>query len=107
MHAARPGLAIAMILDQDVLAAIQAGDVPASVSPELLMQKRDQPARIALLFVSILTFVIVVLRFISRWTVKRLGIDDAFAGFSVVCLPPPPPTLYRGKSVETDRVAVL
>lgn len=78
-----------MKLDPDVAAAIQSGAVPPNVSTELLMQKRDQPTKVALLFVGILTFVIVILRFISRATVKRLGIDDAFAGFSVVCPPMP------------------
>jgi hypothetical protein len=80
-----------MKVDPNVAAAVQSGAVPPDVSIALLMQKRDGPAKAALLFVGILTFIIVVLRFISRWSVRRLGIDDAFAGLSVVCIPTPPP----------------
>ena len=90
-------------IDPEVAAAIQSGAVPPGVSVDILMQKRDEPAKIALLFVGILSLLIMVLRFISRWSVKRLGIDDAFAGLTVVCTPTNPPlTLNPDKNIKTD-----
>ena len=73
--------------DPAITAAIQSGKVPHSISAEYLAESRDRPARVAIIFVGALTIIIVLLRFISRWSVSRLGVDDALAGFSLVRSP--------------------
>lgn len=75
----------AMNVDPAIVAAIESGVVPPSITASYLMQNRDCAAKIAILFVVCFTAIIVFLRFVSRWTVRRLGIDDAFAGLSLVC----------------------
>lgn len=74
-----------MSVDPAITAAIQSGDLPASVTVDYLMESRDRPAKIAILSVGILTAIIVSLRIFSRWSVRRLYIDDAFAVLSLVC----------------------
>ncbi|KIN03383.1 hypothetical protein OIDMADRAFT_39725 [Oidiodendron maius Zn] len=73
-----------MSVDPAVAAAIQSGDLPASVTADYLMESRDRPAKIAILSVGVLTAIIVSLRIFSRWSVRRLYIDDAFAVCSLV-----------------------
>jgi hypothetical protein len=81
-----------MSVEPAIAAAIQSGSVPADITAEFLMESRNQQAKIAVLFVGVLTLIIVVLRFISRWSVGRLGIDDAFAGLTVVGTSPSVPS---------------
>jgi hypothetical protein len=73
--------------DPAITAAIQSGIVPPSISAEYLAESRDRPARRAIIFVGALTIVVVLLRFISRLSVSRLGLDDALAAFSLVHSP--------------------
>ena len=73
--------------DLAIAEAIQSGKVPPSISSQYLAESRDRPARIAIIVVGALAIVIVSLRFISRWSVSRLGVDDALAGFSLVGSP--------------------
>lgn len=87
MTSAAVGVGVAMDagVDPAIIDAMQSGRVPADITASYLMQSRDCSARIAILFVVILTSIVVLLRFISRWSVRRLGVDDAFAGLSLVC----------------------
>ncbi|PYI01455.1 hypothetical protein BO78DRAFT_464639 [Aspergillus sclerotiicarbonarius CBS 121057] len=71
-----------------ISAAIQAaeaeGRIPSGVSLEYLAQSRDQPTKIAILFVGALTFVIVVARCYARlFLVKKFGWDDGLAVFTL------------------------
>lgn len=69
-----------------VTAAIASGKVPSSISADYLMQNRNYPAKVAIVFVGLLTSTIVALRCGSRlFVVKRFGIDDALAIASWVC----------------------
>jgi hypothetical protein len=67
-----------------IAAAIASGRVPPDITAEYLMETRDLPAKGAVVCVGLLTISVVLLRFISRWSVKRLGIDDVLAGVSLV-----------------------
>jgi hypothetical protein len=74
-----------MAVEPAITAAIASGDVPPNITTEYLMQTRDHPAIIALIFVGVLTFIMVLGRCISRhFLVKSFGLDDGLAFFSVV-----------------------
>lgn len=74
-----------MAVEPAILAAIDAGNVPSSITVEYLMQNRDPPAIIALIFIGVLAFIVVVARCFSRlFLVKSFGFDDGLAFFSVV-----------------------
>lgn len=65
--------------------AIADGRVPDDVSKEFLLESRDKPAIAGIIFVTALTFVIVVLRLFGRAVLaRRFGLDDALAGLSMV-----------------------
>jgi hypothetical protein len=74
-----------MAVEPAITAAIESGDVPPNITTEYLMETRDHPAIIALIFVGVLTFIVVSARCISRhFLVKSFGLDDGLAFFSVV-----------------------
>lgn len=74
-----------MAVDPAITNAIDSGDVPPGLSAQYLMENRDRPAIIALLFIGALTFCVVSARCISRhFLVKSFGLDDGLAFFSVV-----------------------
>jgi hypothetical protein len=85
-------------IDRAIHAAIASGRVPPSITADYLFQSRDTGAKVALLLVGALTTIIVVLRCISRWTARRLGIDDAFACLSSVSTARNP-SLLRGLDI--------
>jgi hypothetical protein len=69
----------------DIETAQAAGQIPSGISKEYLAQSRDQPAKIAIIFVGALTFVLVVARCYARlFLVKQAGLDDALAVFTMV-----------------------
>ena len=74
-----------MAVEPAITAAIASGNMPSTITANYLMETRDHPARIALTFVGALTFVVVLLRCISRlFLVRSFGLDDGLAAFSMV-----------------------
>ncbi|WPH01395.1 Hypothetical protein R9X50_00424000 [Acrodontium crateriforme] len=67
--------------DPAVASAVAAGRVPADVSIAHLDETRDLPAKIAIIFVCSLAFIIIVLRCFSRIFLVKIffGIDDVLA----------------------------
>ncbi|KAJ6438762.1 proteinrelated to integral membrane protein pth11 [Purpureocillium lavendulum] len=71
----------------DVDEAIAAGRVPAGITAAYLKESKDQPAIAGIIFVTALTFVVVVARLLSRaFIVRRFGFDDGLALVSMLCL---------------------
>lgn len=74
-----------MVVEPAITAAIASGNVPSTITADYLMETRDHPAIIALTFVGALTFVVVLLRCISRFfLVRSFGLDDGLAASSMV-----------------------
>jgi hypothetical protein len=74
------------MIEPAITAAIASGKVHPSISAAYLMQNRNYPAKVAIVIVGLLTFVVVALRCGSRlFLVRRFGIDDALAACSLVC----------------------
>lgn len=70
----------------DVDQAIADGRVPSEVSRATLLESKDRPAIVGILIVTILTFLVVVGRVLSRaFIVRRFGYDDGLAVASLVC----------------------
>lgn len=68
-------------------AADAAGRIPAGISLEYLAQSRDRPAKIAIIFVCALTTLVVIARCYARiFFLKRFGMDDSLAVFTLVIL---------------------
>lgn len=69
------------MVDPRITQAFEDGRVTEEgITPEFLAESKDQPAIIAIIFVTALTFLIVCGRLLSRiFIVKRFGIDDALA----------------------------
>lgn len=75
------------MIDPDIVAAIDAGRVPENISAEYLNESTDRPTIVAIIFVTVFTSTIVVLRSFSRlFLVRRFGFDDALAVFGLVTL---------------------
>lgn len=69
----------------DVDEAIAAGRVPAGITAAYLKESKDQPAIAGIIFVTVLTFIVVVGRLLSRaFIVRRFGFDDGLALVSLV-----------------------
>lgn len=70
----------------DVDQAIADGRVPPDVTRAILLESKDRPAIVGILIVTILTFLVVLGRVLSRtFIVRRFGYDDALAVVSLVC----------------------
>lgn len=73
------------MVDSRIQQAIANGTVPDGITAEYLSESRDRPSIVGIIFVTALTFVVVCTRLISRsCIVRRVGIDDALAAFSLV-----------------------
>jgi fucose permease len=73
----------------EILAAQAAGRIPTGESLEYLAESRDGPAKAAIVFVGCVAFVTMIGRFYSRiWLVKKLGLDDYLAFFTLVFCSP-------------------
>jgi hypothetical protein len=73
------------MVDSRIQQAIAAGGVPSDITAEYLGESRDRPSIIGIVFVTALTFLVVVTRLISRSViVQRIGIDDVLAAVSLV-----------------------
>ncbi|UNI17962.1 hypothetical protein JDV02_004265 [Purpureocillium takamizusanense] len=84
----------------DVDEAIAAGRVPAGITAAYLNESRDQPAIAGIIFVTALTFVVVVGRLLSRaFIVRRFGFDDGLALISLLCL-----IAFTGLCIELIRL---
>jgi hypothetical protein len=71
--------------DPAVGAAFEAGQVPAGITAAYLDQTRDQPAIVAIIFVTAFTSIIVIMRCLARFFIlKRFGLDDGLALLSWV-----------------------
>lgn len=69
----------------DILAAQAAGRIPDGESLEYLAESKDGPAKAAIVFLGCLAFVTILGRFYSRiWLIKKLGLDDYLAFFTMV-----------------------
>ncbi|OAQ92537.1 proteinrelated to integral membrane protein pth11 [Purpureocillium lilacinum] len=80
----------------DVDEAIAAGRVPAGITAAYLKESKDQPAIAGIIFVTVLTFIVVVGRLLSRaFIVRRFGFDDGLALVSLLCL-----IAFVGLSIE-------
>jgi hypothetical protein len=74
-----------MAVEPAITVAIQSGNVPPEITVGYLMENRDPPAVVAIIFVAVLTFLVVTARCSSRYfIVKRFGLDDGLAFLSVV-----------------------
>lgn len=76
------------MVDPRITQAFEDGRVKEEgITPEFLAESKDQPAIIAIIFVTALTFSIVCTRLLSRiFIVKRFGFDDALALCGLVCI---------------------
>lgn len=73
------------MVDSRIQQAIADGKVPPGITAEFLGESRDRPSIIGIVFVTALTFLVVVTRLISRsLIVQRVGIDDMLAAASLV-----------------------
>lgn len=81
----RPSAYLWIMVDSRIQQAIAAGSVPSDITAEYLGESRDRPSIIGIVFVTALTFLVVVTRLISRsFIVQRIGIDDVLAAVSLV-----------------------
>jgi hypothetical protein len=75
-----------MTIPADILAAKAARRIPDNVSLEHLAQSRDGPAIAGIIFMVCLAGVLMSVRLYARmFLVKKLGLDDALATFTLVC----------------------
>lgn len=73
------------MVDSRIQQAIADGKVPPGITAEFLSESRDRASIIGIVFVTALTFIVVVTRLISRsLIVRRIGIDDVLAAVSLV-----------------------
>lgn len=73
------------MVDSRIQQAIADGNVPPGITAEFLSESRDRASIIGIVFVTALTFIVVVTRLISRsLIVRRIGIDDVLAAVSLV-----------------------
>ncbi|KAJ5612978.1 hypothetical protein N7510_006172 [Penicillium lagena] len=73
-----------MTIPADILAAKAAGRIPDNVSLEYLAQSRDGPAIAGIIFMVCFTGVLMSVRLYARiFLVKKLGLDDALATFTL------------------------
>jgi hypothetical protein len=74
-----------IMVDSRIQQAIADGKVPSDITAAYLSESRDRPSIIGIVFVTALTFLVVVTRLISRsFIVRRIGIDDILAVISLV-----------------------
>lgn len=70
----------------DVDQAIADGRVPPDVTRAILLESKDRAAVVGISIVTILTFLVVCGRVVSRtFIVRRFGYDDGLAVVSLVC----------------------
>ncbi|KND86306.1 hypothetical protein TOPH_09062 [Tolypocladium ophioglossoides CBS 100239] len=73
--------------DPQVDGAIASGKVPAGITAAFLEENRDNSSIVGIIFVTALTFLVVVGRSLSRaFLIRRFGFDDGIALVSLVCL---------------------
>jgi hypothetical protein len=69
-----------------IVRAIASGAVPPQITADYLMETRDHPAIVGLIFLAVLTGIVVGTRCVSRvFVVKGFGLDDYLALLSLVC----------------------
>jgi len=77
------------MVDADVARAFADGRVPSNITyltPEYFDETRDEPARIAIIVITVLVTVFLALRIFSRaFLVKSFGLDDGLALSSFAC----------------------
>ncbi|KAM0249159.1 hypothetical protein ACHAQJ_009166 [Trichoderma viride] len=84
------------MVDSRIQQAIASGTVPSDITAAFLSESRDRPSIIGIVFVTALTFIVVVTRLLSRLCiVRRVGIDDALAALSLALL-----ICFVGLSIE-------
>lgn len=84
------------MVDSRIQQAIADGNVPQGITAEFLSESRDRASIIGIVFVTALTFIVVVTRLISRsLIVRRIGIDDVLAAVSLALL-----ICFVGLSIE-------
>ncbi|KAL7918541.1 hypothetical protein ACQKWADRAFT_316407 [Trichoderma austrokoningii] len=84
------------MVDSRIQQAIADGNVPPGITAEYLSESRDRPSIIGIVFVTALTFLVVVTRLLSRsFIVQRIGIDDVLAAVSLALL-----ICFVGLSIE-------
>ncbi|KAL7897349.1 hypothetical protein HDV63DRAFT_392851 [Trichoderma sp. SZMC 28014] len=84
------------MVDFRIQQAIADGKVPSDITAAYLSESRDRPSIIGIVFVTVLTFLVVVTRLVSRsFIVQRIGIDDVLAAVSLALL-----ICFVGLSIE-------
>lgn len=81
----QPSAYLWIMVDFRIQQAIADGKVPSDITAAYLSESRDRPSIIGIVFVTVLTFLVVVTRLVSRsFIVQRIGIDDVLAAVSLV-----------------------
>lgn len=73
------------MVEAAIARAMASGAVPAQITADYLMESRDRPAIVALIFLTVLTVIVVGTRCVSRlFILKIFGLDDYLALLSLV-----------------------
>lgn len=76
-----------MTIPEDILVANAAGRIPDGITFSYLAESRDRPAIVGIIFMVCFAGLLMLVRLYARLVlVKKLGLDDALAVLTMVCV---------------------
>jgi hypothetical protein len=76
-----------MTIPEDILVANAAGRIPDGITLSYLAETRDRPAIVGIIFMVCFAGLLMLVRLYARLVlVKKLGLDDALAVLTMVCV---------------------
>lgn len=76
-----------MVIPKDILVANATGRIPDGITLSYLAESRDRPAIVGIIFTVCFAGLVMLVRLYARLVlVKKLGLDDALALLTMVCV---------------------